>query len=277
MRRILFSAGWYAAGLVTVPLLMYGMAPVSARSVGGQASRDLSWTSRDASVSCRASCQHAVKAACGASQDLPALTEAIAPSEAVFSENPATEAFPLELAQAERPPVRRVLDDDVQFFATPPEHRELTYDSPAGDALVAQPNPIVREVVLPVSPEMLATAMPDDGADAAKLAELRETLKKVMEEKALMMSATALEVEIGLHQRHLADLQALQELLKLQHNLQELSDKYPNSEAGRRAAEMLQLLNQQRRPSPRLVPTPDTFTPRSRTTPAPGTYDGTPR
>jgi|GEM_PF-4335692 len=93
---------------------------------------------------------------------------------------------------------------------------------------------------------MLSTATPQDEAAVAKVAELRESLKKIMEEKAALLSVEALQVEIEMHQRHVSDLKALQELLKLEQSLKELSDKYPTSGAGQRAKQMLDLLNQKR-------------------------------
>ena len=117
-------------------------------------------------------------------------------------------------------------------------------------------------VQLPVRADMLAADTPD-AAEAETLAGLREKLRMVIEEKAALLNAAALEAEIAIHQRQIMELKALQELQRLFHSLKELSDKYPESEAAKRAKVMLetQLLD--------LQPTPDQVFRRDSTPPVP--------
>lgn len=94
---------------------------------------------------------------------------------------------------------------------------------------------------LPARPEMLASETPD-AAETEKLRTLRESLDEVLKEKASLLNAEALSAEIEVQRRQVTELKALKELQKLQQSLQELSDKFPDSEAGKRARDVLELL-----------------------------------
>lgn len=110
---------------------------------------------------------------------------------------------------------------------------------------------------LPVHQEMLALQTPDE-AEARKTDELREQLQVVIKEKASLLNATALAAEIELHRRQIDELKALKELQQLQKSLEELSDKFPDSDAGKRAREVLHLLKNAG-PQPTLRPDADVF------------------
>lgn len=144
-----------------------------------------------------------------------------------------------------------------------------------------------RPLPLPVRGDMLLADVPD-AAEAEKLPSLRGKLRTVIEEKAGLLNAAALEAEIALHERQIMELKALQELRRLQQSLQELSDKYPNSDAGRRAQELLDVLRNSSSPRPieqpfgpaptsvpgnsngiRPQPTPDVFDPPIQPAPRP--------
>lgn len=110
---------------------------------------------------------------------------------------------------------------------------------------------------LPARPEMLAPETPD-AADTEKLRTLRDSYEEILKEKASLLNAEALSAEIELQRRQVTELKALKELQKLQQSLQELSDKFPNSDAGQRARDVLQWLKQRGANSRlNLTPTPD--------------------
>lgn len=232
MRRYFSAGGWYLAGVLTLPLLHAG-------------TRMMIATAAD---------QHAQTSINEAES---ALGSTVAETDAVFKPTPL--ARPIAAGTREEiglPPVQfesgppevapagleLKIDktEDADPFSTDPSVRrkELGFDEPA--AQTAPP------IVLPVDAESLASDATLDEAALAKVKELRETLKKVVEEKAAKLSAAALEAEIQMHQRHLSDINALQELLMLTKSLKELSDKYPNSDSGRQAGEMLKLLERLR-------------------------------
>lgn len=117
------------------------------------------------------------------------------------------------------------------------------------------PAPVLGPQCLPtVHIGMLALDVPD-AAETESLGKLRETMKKVLEEKASLLNAKALEAEIAQQQRQITELKALQELQRLERSLTELGDKYPDSDAGKRAKTVLELLKS--RGGLQLFPTPD--------------------
>jgi hypothetical protein len=111
----------------------------------------------------------------------------------------------------------------------------VVFDEPMPDALQCPPEP---EILLPVRAEMLVSDVPD-ASEAETIAALRAGLRKVIDQKAALLNAAALEAEIRIQERQIVELQALQELQRLKRSLTELSEEFPHTEAGRRAKLML--------------------------------------
>lgn len=110
---------------------------------------------------------------------------------------------------------------------------------------------------LPARIEMLASETPD-AAETEKLRTLQESYEEILKDKASLLNAEALSAEIELQRRQVTELKALRELQKLQQSLEELSDKFPDSDAGKQARDVLNLLKQRRaHPHQNLVPTLD--------------------
>src|SRR5262249_32261723 len=115
-----------------------------------------------------------------------------------------------------------------------------------------------------------------DAAEAAKSAKLREKLRTVIDEKASLLNSAALEAEISQQQRQIVELKAQHEIRQLRRGLQELSENFPDSDAGRQAAELLNIMRERaagtrRTPvgAPLWKPEPDNGFPPNRRVPAP--------
>jgi hypothetical protein len=172
---------------------------------------------------------------------------------------PNSDALPIDAANVDATPTPKSVSGGAVVF-----------DQPVLRPVSAGPG--AADIRLPVRLDMLAVESPE-AEEAEKTAELREELQKVIEEKASLLNATALAAEIELHRRQIDELKALQELQRLQKNLEELSDKFPDSDAGRRAREVLNLLKNAG-PRPTLRPDADVFDVPRRPTTAPAPDDG---
>jgi hypothetical protein len=150
-------------------------------------------------------------------------------------------------------PTSRAVSPAINFVSDQPPLTPFPAD--IGTVVFDEPMPerattvAERSLPLPVRGDMLLADVPD-AAEAENLPSLRGKLRTVIEEKAGLLNAAALEAEIALHERQIMELKALQELRRLQQSLQELSDKYPNSDAGRRAQELLDVLRNSSSPRP---------------------------
>lgn len=249
MRRFLFGAGCYLAGIMTLPMLSVGVHTLSARSVSHEM-RTPPYRGIVAQQNSAAQCQVMLPAAgnCHAAAATVVLSDVVAQAD-----------FEAE--------------DEVPFGQPAPTQDEPESERFVVPELTLNP-PIVRggNFPLPIGPEALSTGADPDEAEAAKIKDVRETLKKVVDEKIELLSLIGLQAELHSHQSHLAELKSLKELLALKQSLQELRDKFPDSDAGRRAAELLNLLEQQHHRA--LAPTPIIpYGPRP-TSPAP-TYEDT--
>lgn len=248
MRRFLFGLVCFALGLLTLPLLAMGARFVSAH----QAFRE---NSVDADAS-----EYEPPEAVVTSEEvriaLPAIDQPVEQSDCVAVPDSQFADAETVIAQPEEVPF---IENDLSLIGSVVE--------PVAELGV----PATPRIVLPATPVMLATGESADAAEADKLIELRETLKRTVESKSALLNADALQAEIAMHQRHQADLQALLELQRLQKGLEELSDKYPDSDAGLRAKEVLQMLKN-RGAVPVYNPTPaESFVPGTSYVPAAGT------
>ena len=237
MRRLLFGVVCFTAGLFSLPLLILGARVVLARQTPVELSEEV----EGVEVLDHSQQQTHLREAAGSEESFVRV-----PTKA--PEHGITPLPECALDQIAEGPTASVFADEDPFSQTPSLRGT---PQPGGVPVSVQP-----QSVLPADPGMLVLQEPIDQDEIAKLAALRETLQQTIEAKAALLNAGALQAEIALHQRHLADLRALLELERLQTSLQELSDKYPDSDAGRRAHQALQLLKM-RRPVPVLSPTPD--------------------
>lgn len=171
-------------------------------------------------------------------------------------------------SQAKDPPEAEAAADNLgvdreTFVPEPTPLDAVVFDQPMAESPAWLANLFCP---LPARVEMLAIETPND-EETEKLQQLRESYEELLKEKAALLNADALSAEIELQRRQVTELKALRELQKLQQSLKELSDKFPNSEAGKRALEVLDLLKQRSGPPGlHLLPTPDEG---FRSTPAP--------
>ncbi len=247
MRRLLFGISCFMAGLLALPFLAVGAKIVSARLSDQPVavSRTALSDSKEEYV------------ATPVAQVIAAPFEDVN-QDPVFQEEAPQQAIAALLAE----PGQELFEEKLEGTIAAPladggrdNLFEQEQPQPAIVTPVPNPAPTFPRLILPATPDMLLLKDPEDEAEAAKLTALRETLKKTIESKAVLLNADALQAEIAMHQRHEADLRALLELERLQKSLQELGDKYPESDAGRRAKEVLQLLKV-RRTAPVYVPEP---------------------
>lgn len=242
MRRFRSAAGWYLAGLLTLPLLYAGTRVMIATAADPIISREIVELS-----------EPLTQEEDETEPDIPTERFISAPAASDIEEQFAvpdieSEPVPAEFAQADAELKLDSADENDPFSTDAAIRRkELGFDESATP-------PLAPPIVLPVTTESLAADSALDEAALTKVKELRETLKKVVEEKAAKLSAVALEAEIAMHQRHLSDLNALQELLRLEQGLKELSDKFPESDSGLKAKELLKALEHLRTPGGALHP-----------------------
>lgn len=234
MRRILTAAGFYLAGLMTLPLLMLGgnyLDSLQSHTVRIDGAADVVTVVHHAQPI-------AVNRAASPSLRVQEFAKAAAPT---IIEQPT-----MEVAQVDT----KASDVDPFGSGTLPapviQRQDLGLEPAAA--------PAVPAITLPVESDTLASDAALDEAGLAKVKELRETLKKLIEEKSAKMSAAALEREIEMHRQHLADMNALEELLRLEQSLKELGDKFPNSDSGRKAKELLKALDHLRTPGGGIAP-----------------------
>lgn len=224
MRRILSAIGVYLAGLVTLPLLMWGVHFESPQT----------HTIRIDSPARVMPAVHQSQPIVASRVSAPSLrVHEFAKTNVAFVE----ESPVFEVAQADAKPAGDPFDPG-EPSAPVIQRRDLGLDEP----------PAVPPIVLPVGSDTLAKDAAVDEAGLAKVKALRETLKNLIEEKSAKMSAEALQREIEMHQQHLADMNALEELLRLEQSLKELGDKFPNSDSGLKAKELLDALKHLRTP-----------------------------
>ena len=164
----------------------------------------------------------------------------------LLSAGPPHPAFDVERAAVPRPSNDEFLSEDSEspdvFGAEPTFRGQNPSVNVSRPQVVTIRTTSVRAVLLQIMSTMLAAEQPADAAEAAKLTELRAELQQVVDQKASLLNASALQAEIAAQKELLAELLALRELVALKNNLKELSDKYPNSAAGRQAVQLLKQL-----------------------------------
>ncbi len=239
MREMLVRAGYYGLGVLTLPVLSLGLNAVDAHTAA-QHHRP-SWNGTVASS--RAGICVSPNSGCGSHQAIVLQDDSATTEEILLQAK-----FPSVVAQTDR-----VVP--APAFGTAEETQ--AFDSDPFNPLPArppQPHDVTVFAPYSVGPELLATDETLDEEQAAQVKALRDQLKATVEEKAAMLNAQGLEFELKTQQNLLAELKSMKELQALKKGLLELKEKYPNSEAGRRAVEVLNLLEQQRQRLPTPVP-----------------------